>query len=78
MIYAGTVRRKLWDFFVFEDVGEFGIFEENRCRSGGDGGYEMRIRIEVNRSGEGFLVTGNIGNREKKEFIALWIDSTRR
>ena len=75
MIYAGTVRRKLWDFLVFEDIGKFGIFEgDRRRRSGADYGYGIRngnsvgveMGIEVNCGGKGFFVTGNVGDREQK------------
>ena len=73
------------DFFVFEDISELGVFEGNRS-GGSSSGYGFgrnvissgEVGIEVNRGGEGFLVTGNIGNCKKKELVALWIDPTRR
>jgi len=34
----------------------------------------VEIRVEINCGGKGFLVTGNIGDREKKELVALWDD----
>ena len=83
VIYAGAMWRELRDFFVFEDIGELGIFKWDRSRgSGGCGdGFGGNVvggdvGIKVNGGSESFLVANNVGNREKKEFIALWIDLT--
>ena len=85
MIYAGAMWRELRDFFVFEDISELSVFE--RDRSGSSGGCGDRfgrnvvggeVGIKVNGGGEGFLVASDIGDREKKEFIVLWIDLTGR
>ena len=82
MIYAGMMWRELRDFFVFEDISELGVFEGDKS-SGGSGscGYGFgrniirgEVRIEVNRSGEGFFIASDISDREEKEFIALWIN----
>ena len=81
MIYAGAMWRELRDFFVFEDIGELGVFERDRSRSSSGCGDRFRgnvvggdVAIKVNGSGESFLIAGDVGNREKKEFITLWID----
>ena len=84
MIYAGVMWRELRDFFVFEDISELGVFERDRSRGSGGcgdgfgGNVVGVVGIQVNRGGEGFLVASDIGNREKKEFVALWIDLTGR
>ena len=69
------------DFFVFEDISELDVFERDRSRGSGGcrngfGGNVVggEVEIKVNGGGEGFVVAGDIGDREKKEFIALWID----
>ena len=36
------------------------------------------VWIKVYRSGEGFLIAGDIGDRKKKELVALWIDLSGR
>jgi len=86
VIYTGAMWRELRDFFIFEDVGKLGVFEGDRGRSSGCNsryGFERdvvrgEVGIEVNRGGEGFLVTRDVGNHKKKEFIALWVDLTGR
>ena len=84
VIYAGAMWRKFGDFFVFEDIGELSIFEGDRSRSGGRGyrfGRDVvrsKVRIEVNRSSEGFFVASNICDREKEELVTLWIDLSDR
>ena len=42
MIYTGTVKRELWNFFVFEDIRKLSIFKRNRSRIGGGYGYRIR------------------------------------
>ena len=79
MIYAGAMWRELRDFFVFQDIGKLGVFERDRSRGSGGCGYGRgvvrgEVRIKVNGGGEGFFVASDVGNREKKEFVALWID----
>ena len=78
VIYAGTMWRELCDFFIFENIGELSLFNRNRSRSSSGCGYGFRknvvwheIRIEVNRSGEGFLVASDIGNHKEKEFVTF-------
>jgi len=73
--------RELRDFFVFEDISELGIFERDWCGSSGGcgdgfGGNVVggEVGIKVNRSSEGFPVASDVGDREKKEFVMLWID----
>jgi len=82
VIYAGVMWRELRDFFVFEDIGKLSVFERDRSRGSGGCGCRGNIvgivEIQVNRGGEGFLVASDIGNCEKKEFVALWIDLTGR
>ena len=85
MIYAGAMWRELRDFFVFEDIGKLGVFERDRSRGSGGcrdgfGGNAVGgdVGIKVNGGGESFLVAGDVGNREKKEFVALRIDLTGR
>ena len=83
MIYAGTMWRELRDFFVFEDICKLGVFERDRSRSSGGCGYGRdvvrgEVGIKVNGGSEGFLVASDVGNREKKEFVALWINLTGR
>jgi len=46
-IYAGSMRRELRDFFVFEDIGKLGVFGGNRSRNSGSNG---RYGFEGNRS----------------------------
>jgi len=59
------MRRELSDFLFFEDIGELGIFKRDMSGSSGDGrygfggsvvGFRVEVEIEVNRSGEGFLI----------------------
>ena len=83
MIYAGAMWRELRDFFIFEDIGKLGVFERDRSRGSGRCGYGRgvvrgEVGIKVHGGGEGFLVASDVGNREKKEFVALWIDVTGR
>ena len=86
MIYAGPVRKECWDLFVFKDIGKLSVFNGDRSRSSDCGyGFERnvvvvggKVRVEVNHGGEGFLVASDIGNREKKEFVTLRIDSSGR
>ena len=87
MIYARTMQRELWNFFVFEDISELSIFEGDRSSSSSGGwryGFSRnvvtrgKIGTEVNRGSEGFLVASDVGNHEKKELIALRVDSSGR
>ena len=78
IIYAGAMWRELRDFFIFEDISELGVFERDWCGSSGSygdgfGGNVVggEVGIKVNRGGEGFLVASDVGNYEKKEFVAL-------
>jgi len=78
VIYTGTMWKELWDFFVFEDTCKLSVFERDRSRGSGCGyGRDVvrgKVEIEVNRGGERFLVASDVGNRKKKEFVALLID----
>ena len=97
MINTRTVWRKVWDFFLFENVSIFGVFDRNGYGNGredvgvgvgigiGTGieigieiGIENGIGVEIEGSGDGFLVSCNINNRECKELIPLGIEMTSR
>jgi len=86
VIYAGMAWRELWNFVVFEDISKIDVFEGDRSGSSSGCGCGFgrnivnrgEIGIELNRSGESFLVASDISNCEKKEFIPLRINSLDR